>query len=489
MANSDNLIPFSERTESELRVITANGGRNSGIARRAKKRFAQYIASIMEAPVTKNGEVQKNAEGEPLTTKEALALRLTKFAFDGDSAAMVRLLKFIEDEEDKEDAKEADAQNRIERIHDFLSWRRHEGGMCFVYGTTRSGKTYAIVQWLMDSLASGRISGRILICGQTVPFLKNGAAAYIRDLGKYYPTLEVMQRGFEVRGEHGSIFLQSFDNPSRALSSQWACIYANEGNCMDMATVDALRVRNSGLFICDFNPSVADWWGVKMQGEVNSLFCTFKDNPFLSETQLEAIESIRLRGETAPVGSYAHWFYKVYYLGQFAEMGGGVFLNVRRIPFEEWETMSEGLLRVWGIDLGDTNDPNALVQVALDKENNRLFVRCTLYQSQLSDAMVETALETHKVERLVFETATGGNTRARNWRELGYAGKLWPAEKEPVASSVFNLCDYEVLCADDITAKEFSGYRLEEGKFKGPDHCIDATRYVAHLLLTNKIRQ
>ena len=51
MANEENLIPFSERTESEQRQIAQKGGIASGAARRRKrsmKEAADYYLSLPE---------------------------------------------------------------------------------------------------------------------------------------------------------------------------------------------------------------------------------------------------------------------------------------------------------------------------------------------------------------------------------------------------------------------------------------------------------
>ena len=47
-----NLIPFSERTESELKEITKRGGRNSGGSRRRKKNLKQMLELILKSEPT-----------------------------------------------------------------------------------------------------------------------------------------------------------------------------------------------------------------------------------------------------------------------------------------------------------------------------------------------------------------------------------------------------------------------------------------------------
>lgn len=380
--------------------------------------------------------------------------------------------------------------DHIDRIHAFLSYMRFSGNLCFVYGTTRSGKTYAILQWLVEALLAGVLSGQILVAGQTMPFLRNGAAAYLKAICRNCTKdsgIECLDNGLRVRTPNGEITCQSFENPDRVLSAQWSAVFLNEGNVIPTEIVDGLAIRNSGLTIVDFNPSVTAWWGGDKMTDANQLFCTFRDNRFLGEQQLGAIEDIRTRGENAEVGSYEWWYYQVYYLGNFAEVGGGVFKHLHSCDAAEFDA-AEGLC-IAGIDFGDVADPNALCLVKYQADSRRLYVRCVFYQTDCDDAMVVDALKANKVDYLVFETATGGHTRAKNFRHLGYEGRLQPCEKERVAAGVFQLAPLDIWCADDISLSEFRGYTIRDGRFNGPDHCIDAVRYAAHLLITNRLKQ
>ncbi|MBQ7156175.1 MAG: hypothetical protein IJR86_00045 [Bacteroidaceae bacterium] len=46
--NDDNLIPFSQRSKSEVREMNRRGGINSGAARREKKRLKDIIQAVGE---------------------------------------------------------------------------------------------------------------------------------------------------------------------------------------------------------------------------------------------------------------------------------------------------------------------------------------------------------------------------------------------------------------------------------------------------------
>lgn len=503
-AGASNLIPFNRRSAENMTLINAKAieARRAKAALRRDMSLQVLAERILSAKaIDADGKVITK-DGKELTVKETMLWSVAQRAMNGELECVKLLLamggepvyeSIIREQaarysEVAEAVEVKDEPKTLPHVRSFLDYRKTQGGWAFLYGTTRSGKTYGIVQWLLAQLASGQVKGSVLIAGQTMPFLRNGAASYIRQLAKDYEGLEVLREGTEVRKGEAKILVQSFEKPERALSAQWDIVYLNEGNTLEREVVDQLKARTAGLTIVDFNPSTAEWWGSDIMSEANSLFCSFKDNPYLAQGQLDYLEEVRQRGEASPLGSYERWFYEVYYLGQTSTMGGGVFLKVFDYSAHDWAEETKELVACWGIDFGDTIDPNALVHVALDVERKRLHVYCQLYRTAVDDKTLADIMTAKGVDRLIFETATGGNTRVMNVKAMGFKGKVYPAEKEEVSSSVFNLVQYEVCCYDKDSMSEFNGYRIDCGRFRGADHCIDATRYVAHLLLTNKIR-
>lgn len=90
--NEENLIPFEERTEEELREMRRKGGINSGKARREKKLFkeaiekklGQSLDSMIDAMITQaqTGNVQaitflRDTIGEKPTDKVEADLNLS----------------------------------------------------------------------------------------------------------------------------------------------------------------------------------------------------------------------------------------------------------------------------------------------------------------------------------------------------------------------------------------------------------------------------
>lgn len=490
------LIPMT--AEEKQSVSKAIKGGVHGVNKSFKTRVAEAVLTTLNRQVDYKDEDGNIKQG---TVFEVGLLKFTKKWCEGDKAtwpimfdflgARDAVAKMLSEDEQKTEGSQSGMQV-IGRIFSYLDFQYfNHRNIIFVYGTTRSGKTYTIVQWLLTKLNDGSLTGQALIAGQTVPFLRNGSVNYINELIHNFPNLESKNNGFEVINKRtgAKLLSQSFEDKSRALSAQWSLIFLNECNTIDNQVVDALRIRCNGLVITDFNPSVNEWWGASEINESNKLFCTFKDNRFLNNVQLENIEHIRERGELAEVGSYAHWYYQVYYLGNFSTLGGGVFTDLvdgTSLTFPD----DDNLLEIFAIDFGDVTDPNALVRLRYDSANKIVHVKCELYQTAVTDVALVALFQKLKINTLVFETATGGNTRALNWRSMGLGRevRLLPCEKTQVQQGVFNLCENKIICYDKNSLNEFSNYIVKDGQFCGADHCIDATRYGFHLLYANLIR-
>ena len=77
-----NLIPNSQRTESELKEMTRKGGINSGIARRARRDFLKLLDVALENELLDTG----------MTGSEILVTQLFVNAMNGDTQAIKTIL-------------------------------------------------------------------------------------------------------------------------------------------------------------------------------------------------------------------------------------------------------------------------------------------------------------------------------------------------------------------------------------------------------------
>ena len=91
---ADNLIPQSERTKAEQRVIARKGGIASGEKRREKKAMKETLETLLQMPLksgkaTDLDEIKNIAalKGKNITVQEAIMLAQIQKAVKGDTKA------------------------------------------------------------------------------------------------------------------------------------------------------------------------------------------------------------------------------------------------------------------------------------------------------------------------------------------------------------------------------------------------------------------
>ena len=91
MANEKNLVPFSERSESEARENGRKGGIASGKARRRKKSLKEAADYFLSLPVSDqrswNKLARKGIEPEEIDNQMAIIVGLSQAAALGDAKA------------------------------------------------------------------------------------------------------------------------------------------------------------------------------------------------------------------------------------------------------------------------------------------------------------------------------------------------------------------------------------------------------------------
>lgn len=84
MANEKNLIPFTDRTESEKREIAIKGGKASGIARKEKATMKKVLLDMLDEVADKENN---------LTYRQMATLGLIKGAVQGNATNYKTILE------------------------------------------------------------------------------------------------------------------------------------------------------------------------------------------------------------------------------------------------------------------------------------------------------------------------------------------------------------------------------------------------------------
>lgn len=99
MPNEENLIPFSERTESEQREIRQKGGVASGQARRRKRQMKDAAEYYLSLPVSDrrkfNRLARRYVDAEEIDNQMLMVAGLHDAACAGDARAATVLIKLL----------------------------------------------------------------------------------------------------------------------------------------------------------------------------------------------------------------------------------------------------------------------------------------------------------------------------------------------------------------------------------------------------------
>jgi len=203
--------------------------------------------------------------------------------------------------------------------------------------------------------------------------------------------------------------------------------------------------------------------------DVEHIHMTYLDNKqHLSESYLRNIEKIR----TSNPGKYIH---KI--LGGWLEKAEGVI-------FENWteSEFPDHLPSCFGLDLGYFPDPLALVQVAIDKKNRKIFAREHIYANNLSTSRIKSKLKsclTKPNDLIVSDT-----NEPRLIRELQDSGfNIQAAKKRKIIEDIREMQDWQILVDHESynLKKELNHYAWNDKKASIPiddhNHLIDGARY------------
>lgn len=350
-----------------------------------------------------------------------------------------------------------------------------------VYGGSSAGKTVAILPYLYQKAVDN--PGEVItIVSDTLQNLKGGA---MRDFEQILRGLEVWEHECWSKSEsiyklhNGSIIeFVGADNETKLRGPRRARCYINEANRVKFDVYEQINLRTEKEILLDWNPSGPFWYNeyVREQLEHDELVLNYKDNESLSEQQLEVFKQM----ESASTKSAYHenrW--KVYGLGEWGTLEGACIKD-----YEVVDNIPDGYkLSDIGLDFGN-NDPNAAVALYKD-DSGGFLVDEVLYKPKLQIQDISKALK--PFDATIFADYAWPQT-INELRGLGH--RIVKCKKGPdsikAGIDMINEVDLKVTSRSKNLLNEFGLYRykmdkdntLVDGKFEGPDHAVDALRYV-----------
>lgn len=351
-------------------------------------------------------------------------------------------------------------------------------------GSARSGKTYSNLQALYQIALADETPTITSIVSETFPHLKRGAITDFRlALGDAWRDASWSKSEHIYELDNGSILeFFSADAPSKVHGPQRDRLFLNESQNIKYETARQLFIRTSGLIVMDYNP-VSSFWGneiIEARPDCVTITSTYKDNTFLSSQQVAEIESNK--GDT-------NWW-KVYGLGLFGSLDGLIY-TFDQIPEMPGPLEASGMVELYGLDFGFTNDPTAIVRVLVDTRRKEIYADELCYRTQMLNENIINELRLDGVASTSFIYADCAEPKSI--AEIGKAGfnvlssdKSAPT-KDKVAFQIQWLQGWKLHITQRSTnlikeARNYVWAKDKTGKLLnvpagGLDHALDALRY------------
>lgn len=348
-------------------------------------------------------------------------------------------------------------------------------------GGTRSGKTYAIIQFLIvEALQNPQT---ITIVRKTIPSLKKTVMKDFKDilvgLGIWHEDrMNIADRIYQF-DNGGQVQFINTDDPDKLRGLKSDILFIDEANEVDEDAYFQLSIRTTGKIILAYNPTISPYHWLRQMQDCERYNTSYKDNPYLPKEMVKSIEDLQYTNEKK---------WKIYGLGEYA-------LNDKAIYQFEVVDDFDAEFVAFGLDWGYGGDELALV--AVFKEGDNLYLEELIYEKgmvmkDIADRLIK--LDINKSYEIFCDSS-----EPRSIEELyryGFNAKAVKKGPDSIRFGISVLQNYKlhILKTSTNLINEMYGYQYATDKHGyttdtpegGLDHLLDATRYVAMMKLTQK---
>lgn len=193
-------------------------------------------------------------------------------------------------------------------------------------GGRRSGKTYFILQQLLWRVRQGDV---VSVATMTDTQGRLGAYQDAKDIIDGSPSLAPLlgirdnTREIYCRVSGGRMFFKSYKESERAKGIACDYLYINEANNFTEQQYTDLAMSVRKDIFADRNPNTECW---TERNGFSLIHSTWQDNRAnLTPEQIEEFEKLKRKAESPNATSADVAFYRMYYLGEYAEIYGEIF--------------------------------------------------------------------------------------------------------------------------------------------------------------------
>ncbi len=351
-------------------------------------------------------------------------------------------------------------------------------------GGTRSGKTYAILQWLLVQMISND-GLNVTVVRKTIPSLKR---TVIKDFTDILKGLKIWHEE-DYNGTdriwtyyNSTIQFISTDDAEKLRGIKSDILFIDEASEIDEESYFQLSIRTTGRIILAYNPTVSPYHWLRQMQDCERFVTTYKDNTFLPTEMIKAIEELEVKNPK---------YWKIYGKGEFAPNDKAIF---------QFDTCGEfdADFVGFGIDFGFSNDPTALV--AVYRSGDRIYLEELLYEKGLVTSDIADRLR--KLDITKSEEIWADSAEPRLIEELyrmGFNIKPVVKGKDSIKFGINVMNNHKIFVTkhsqnliNEMYAYQYStdkhGYTTDQPE-GGLDHLIDAARYCCMMKLSQQAQK
>jgi phage terminase large subunit-like protein len=271
-------------------------------------------------------------------------------------------------------------------------------------------------------------------------------------LGEYAPDIHIPERPTKLN-LHGSEWVFEVVTSESEAKRNRVNVFVNEADGIPEIVANLLG-RASGRKFIDFNPVKKFWAADKINALGTNIHkSTWKDNPYLSENQLQWFADLKKNGEFAEDGSPEKYAYEVYYCGNYSLLSGKAYelsdFDIR----DEMPDKFDYMISYSDPSLGVGADYFASLLFGL--KNNQVWVIDCIFSQFAKTAGF--------IEQLKAWDSKYGKRIDHYAEKNGTSGVVTKAAKELYDGSIFEVSNSDKKEADIIvyssTAKTFKFVR------------------------------
>jgi phage terminase large subunit len=352
-------------------------------------------------------------------------------------------------------------------------------------GGQGSSKTMSILQLLYIIAKHSKIKKKITVASYALPHLKAGAMSDFDDIlisdGVQPDSVKNKSDHIYFIGKSEISFTGIEGNEAKVTGPRRDILYINEANKRIRYNVfELMNARTRLATFIDYNPSSEFWFHDKVMPNFRYelIKSNYTHNPYLPKRELDNLLSKRDKP------GFENWW-KVYGLGELGQLEGAILTNWKFGEFDD--TLPFG----YGLDFG-VKDPDALVKVAVDKKNKKLYWSQELYENDLSTDGLADKLKIRVPERKLI---VADSQAKRTIKDLSRNFNIIPCIKNKIVDDIKAIREYEIIVTEHSKQleKELNSWIWLDRKGEIPlddfNHLIDAGRYKTMHVLKPVVRK